>query len=111
MTFIFFTSAVSIDQGHITDADRIGEKMARILHVPEEYELVCFLPVGTAEAEPVLPSVAVPLGDRFHDVHFFHLRSFDRSLGQSTISSWGASMMSTHPSSLTTTTSSMRRRR
>ena len=42
-------------EGHITDADRISEKMARILHVPEEYELVCFLPVGTAEAEPVLP--------------------------------------------------------
>ena len=42
-------------EGHITDADWISEKMARILHVPEEYELVCFLPVGTAEAEPVLP--------------------------------------------------------
>lgn len=42
-------------EGHITDADRIGEKMARILHVPEEYELVWFLPVGIAEAEPVLP--------------------------------------------------------
>lgn len=39
-------------EGHITDADRIGEKMARILGVPEEYELVCLLPVGVA-ADPV----------------------------------------------------------
>ena len=33
-------------EGHITDADRIGDKMAAILGVPEEYQLVCFLPVG-----------------------------------------------------------------
>ena len=42
-------------EGHITDADRIGDKMARILGVPEDYELVCFLPVGIAEEEPVPP--------------------------------------------------------
>ncbi|MBR6089726.1 MAG: nitroreductase family protein [Anaerolineaceae bacterium] len=42
-------------EGHITDDDRIGEKMARILNVPPEYELVCFLPVGIAEDEPALP--------------------------------------------------------
>ena len=42
-------------EGHITDEDRIGEKMAQILNVPEGYELVCFLPVGIAEEEPVLP--------------------------------------------------------
>ena len=42
-------------EGHITDADRIGEKMARILGVPEDYELVCFLPVGVAESEPMKP--------------------------------------------------------
>ncbi len=42
-------------EGHITDIDRIGDKMARILNVPEEYELVCFLPVGVAEDEPKLP--------------------------------------------------------
>lgn len=35
-------------EGHITDTDRIGDQMARILGVPEEYELVCFLPVGVA---------------------------------------------------------------
>ncbi|MCL2357865.1 MAG: nitroreductase family protein [Defluviitaleaceae bacterium] len=35
-------------EGHITDADMIGRKMAKILGVPEDYELVCFLPIGTA---------------------------------------------------------------
>ena len=39
-------------EGHITDDDRIGDKMAKILGVPEEYELVCFLPVGKAKAAP-----------------------------------------------------------
>lgn len=42
-------------EGHITDKDRICDKMAKILSVPDEYELVCFLPVGIAESEPVLP--------------------------------------------------------
>lgn len=42
-------------EGHITDEDRIGCKMAQILEVPDEYELVCFLPVGVAESEPVPP--------------------------------------------------------
>ena len=42
-------------EGHITDEDRIGGKIAEILGVPEEYELVCFLPVGVAESEPKLP--------------------------------------------------------
>ena len=39
-------------EGHITDADRIGDQMARILGVPDDYELVCLLPVGVA-ADPV----------------------------------------------------------
>ena len=39
-------------EGHITDVDRIGDKMARVLGVPEDYELVCLLPVGVA-ADPV----------------------------------------------------------
>lgn len=43
-------------EGHITDTDRIGDKMARILGVPEEYELVCILPVGIAEAEAGKPT-------------------------------------------------------
>lgn len=35
-------------EGHITDEDRIDLKLAEILGVPEEYKLVCFLPVGRA---------------------------------------------------------------
>ena len=42
-------------EGHITDADRIGYQMAQILNVPDEYELVCFLPVGIAEEETIGP--------------------------------------------------------
>lgn len=42
-------------EGHITDEDRIGHRMAQILNVPDEYELVCILPVGVAETEPTLP--------------------------------------------------------
>ena len=42
-------------EGHITDEDRIGDRIAAILGVPEGYELVCVLPVGKAEAEPVVP--------------------------------------------------------
>ena len=36
---------------HITDTDRIGDKIARILGVPEEYALVAFLPVGIPAEE------------------------------------------------------------
>ena len=42
-------------EGHITDDDDIAGKMAKILEVPEGYELVCFLPVGIAEEETVMP--------------------------------------------------------
>ncbi|MDA3899415.1 MAG: nitroreductase family protein [Spirochaetes bacterium] len=42
-------------EGHITDEDKIGDKMAKILGVPEDYELVCFLPIGIPETEPSLP--------------------------------------------------------
>ncbi len=42
-------------EGHITDEDRIGDRIAKILGVPEGYELVCILPVGVAETEPVPP--------------------------------------------------------
>ena len=50
-------------EGHITDADRIGDKIARILHVPDDYELVCMLPVGIAEEEPREPQKK-PFGER-----------------------------------------------
>ena len=42
-------------EGHITDADRIGDKMAALLNVPDGYELVCFLPIGKALGEPAAP--------------------------------------------------------
>lgn len=42
-------------EGHITDDDRICDKMAEILKVPNNYELVCFLPVGIAEGEAIMP--------------------------------------------------------
>ena len=42
-------------EGHITDEDRIGDRMARILGVPDDYELVCFLPVGIAKSAPTPP--------------------------------------------------------
>ena len=42
-------------EGHITDEDRIGYQMAQILGVPNDYELVCFLPIGIAKSATVLP--------------------------------------------------------
>ena len=50
-------------EGHITDTDRIGDKLASILSVPAEYELVCILPVGIAETEPSAPQKK-PFGER-----------------------------------------------
>jgi len=38
-------------EGHVTDADCIGRKMADVLGVPVEYELVCYLPVGSPAEE------------------------------------------------------------
>ena len=38
-------------EGNITDVDRIGDKMAAILGVPDEYQLVAFLPVGIPAEE------------------------------------------------------------
>jgi len=33
-------------EGYVTDTNRIGDKMADILGVPQDYELVAYLPVG-----------------------------------------------------------------
>jgi len=33
-------------EGYVTDTNRIGEQMAAILGVPEEYRLIAYLPVG-----------------------------------------------------------------
>lgn len=43
-------------EGKITGEDRLGRKMADILGVPEEYELVCYLPVGKAAEKPKMPN-------------------------------------------------------
>jgi len=50
-------------EGHITDKDQIGRKMADILGVPQQFELVCFLPVGKAE-EKVHPPQKKPFEKR-----------------------------------------------
>ena len=50
-------------EGHITDTDAIGKKMADILGVPDDYELVCFLPVGIA-AEPLTHISKKPFAER-----------------------------------------------
>ena len=50
-------------EGHITDTDRIGDRIAEILGVPEEYELVCILPVGIAESAPAAPK-KLPFSER-----------------------------------------------
>lgn len=42
-------------EGHLTDVDRIGHRMAQVLNVPDEYELICFLPVGVAAEEIKVP--------------------------------------------------------
>ena len=42
-------------EGYVTDEDRVGYKIAQVLGVPDEYELVCVLPVGVAKKEPAGP--------------------------------------------------------
>ena len=42
-------------EGYVTDADNKGYQMAQVLGVPDDYEIVCYLPVGVAETEPVGP--------------------------------------------------------
>ena len=42
-------------EGHITDEDRICDKIAGLLGVPQDMDLVCILPVGRADGEPVPP--------------------------------------------------------
>ena len=43
-------------EGHITDEDRICDKIAKILNVPEGYDVVCILPVGKAADDFHAPS-------------------------------------------------------
>ena len=42
-------------EGHITDTDRICDRIAEILKVPAGYDVVCILPVGIAAGEPAAP--------------------------------------------------------
>ena len=42
-------------EGYLTNEEQIGRQMAQILGVPDDYELVCFLPIGVAEEEPKPP--------------------------------------------------------
>ena len=46
-------------EGHITDEDRICDKIADILLAPKDYEVVCILPVGVAESESLAPKKKV----------------------------------------------------
>lgn len=54
-------------EGHITDDDRICDKIAAILNVPEEYDLVCILPVGVP-----LQAVPAPKKKAFAEKAFFN---------------------------------------
>lgn len=50
-------------EGHITDDDRICDRMAQELGVPEGYDLVCYLPVGRPDRTVRGPAKA-PLSER-----------------------------------------------
>ena len=50
-------------EGRATGPDRIGWQMQQLLGVPEEYELVCFLPVGVPE-NPLKSVPKLPLEER-----------------------------------------------
>lgn len=50
-------------EGHVTGTERIGDKMANMLGVPEDYELVCYLPVGIP-AEDLICVEKQPLEER-----------------------------------------------
>lgn len=39
-------------EGYVTNEARVGEKISALLEIPDEYEVVCVLPVGIAEDEP-----------------------------------------------------------
>lgn len=54
-------------EGHITDDDRICDRIAKILNVPDDYDLVCILPVGKATDE-----VSAPLKKDFDERAWFN---------------------------------------
>lgn len=50
-------------EGQVTDSDQIGRKMADLLGIPANYDLVCYLPIGIA-AEPVKRAEKKPMSER-----------------------------------------------
>ena len=50
-------------EGYMTGRDRAGYRIAQVLDVPEEYELVCYLPIGIPESRP-LPINKLPFEER-----------------------------------------------
>ena len=50
-------------EGHVTDADEQGKRIAELLGVPAEKELVCVLPVGRP-AEQIKPVRKKPFSER-----------------------------------------------
>ncbi len=50
-------------EGQITDANRLGRKMADILGVPDDWEMVCYLPIGIAD-EPLTHVRKTPYSER-----------------------------------------------
>ena len=52
-------------EGHVTDADEQGKRIAKLLGVPEEESLICVLPVGRA-ADPVKRVRKKPFAERAH---------------------------------------------
>ncbi len=50
-------------EGHITDDDRICDRMAAVLGVPDGYDLVCYLPIGRPVHVPRGPK-KLPSGER-----------------------------------------------
>lgn len=50
-------------EGHITDEDNIAKKLADRLGVPDDYDLVCLLPVGVADEAPKHP-IKKPFAER-----------------------------------------------
>ncbi len=54
-------------EGHITDVDNIGRKMADVLGVPEDYKLVCYLPIGKA-----IEKTQKPVKQEFSDRAWFN---------------------------------------
>lgn len=54
-------------EGHITDDDRICDKLADILGVPDGYDLVCILPIGKG-----ISKTKEPMKKSFHERAWFN---------------------------------------